>query len=651
MFIILALSLALPQDYVNLVMNEKYDEALDYCAEMIEKNKDPHGWKLEMGDIYYNKLLDFEQAEAIYRDVVENYKHKDGWAYYRLAQVLEMLEDYLNSAKMYEIVATRFRKAPLDSFALSGVERCFKKNYQDYVAVIDGYNITRLELDERTGRGSQAARPDERAILDQMVTERLIYTNAVKHDIAETKWFMESFRPMRRTLLVEEVRVAEITEKSDPTEKQMKKYYKENKDKYLLREQILGKEIIVESDSLARFLIDSLKKDITSFDTLAKQYSTAPNARNGGNLGVLYRGRKPANVDSVIFSMEVNTLSEVVPHDDKYGIYYITTHKPEQYRDYEEVVNQIESMVMAENIAREEQIFAESLKKKAKTKVFEDSIIAVLKDTTDKSADVAVAQVNGRQITWGDVVQRNEMLGPRFAKMDLSTVEKVKEMLSTIFDEEQRLELGWRKKYFLNDGYFTRFKDAVKSLMDQGLYQKIVLDAIVIDSAEVEKYYTEHIEEFKMPESALVHEISLDSKQMADKVHEEAMARPESFDSLAAVYSTTLGSGRGGEAGMVRRGTRGEEYDKVLFDLENGEISNVFSLRENNWTIIKMVEHYPEHYRSLDEARNVIESRMRRQRQTEIATEFLDKIKKEADIQILLPEPEETSDTQTDTKE
>lgn len=651
MFIILALSLALPQDYVNLVMNEKYDEALQYCAEMIEKNKGPYSWKLEMGDIYYNKLLDFGKAEEIYRDIVENYKHKDGWAYYRLAQVLEIQEDYLNSAKMYEIVATRFRKAPLDSFALSGVERCFKKNYQDYVAVVDGYNITRLELDERTGRGGQAARPDERAFLDQMITERLIYTSAVKHEIAKTEWFMDNLRPMSRSLLLEEVRVSEITEKAEPSEKQMRKYYKENKNNYLLREQITGKEIIVESDSLARFLIDSLKKDIASFDTLAKQYSTAPNARNGGNMGLLYRGRKPANVDSVIFNMEVNTLSEVLPHDDKYGIYYITTYKPEQYREYEEVVNQIESQVRAENIAQEEKALTERLKKKAKTRIFEDSIIAVLKDTTEQNADIAVAKINGRRITWGDVVQRNEMLAPRFSKMDLSTVDKVKEMLSTMFDEEQRLELGWREKYFLNDGFFKRFKDALRSLMDQGLYQKIVLEAIVIDSAEVEKYYADNMEEFKMPESALVHEISFDSKQMADKVHEEAMVRPESFDSLAAVYSTTLGSGRGGEAGIIRKGTRGEEYDKVLFGLENGEISDVFSLKGKNWIIIQMVEYYPEHYRNLDEVRNVIETRMRRQQQGEIATDFLDKIKKEADIQVLLPEPEETTDTQTDSQE
>ncbi len=642
---------ALPQDYVNLVMNEDYEAALQYCEERIQKNKDPYQWKLEMGDIYYSKLLDFQKAAEIYQGVVDKYQHKDGWAYYRLAQVLEIREDYLNSARMYEIVATRFRKAPLDSFSLSGVERCFKKNYQDYVAVIDGYNITRLELDERTGRGGQFARPDEKAVLEQMITERLIFASAVENKITETEFFKNSFNNRNRTLLLDEVRAYAVISKADPTDKQLKKYYEENKDKYVVREQVMGREIVVESDSLARVLLDSLIKDNASFDTLAKLYSTETSARNGGNMGIVYPGRKHASVDSVIFNTEVNTLTEIVRFDEKFGIYYITSHKPEHYRDFEEVKKQIEAQVRTQNIEKEEETFTKSLKKKAKIVTFNDSIIAVLKDTTGQNRGVTIAEINGRRITWGDAVQRNENMSPRFASLDLSRPDKVEELLNIIYDEDLRMELAWRNKYFLHDGYFTQFKDAMKTAMDQGLYQKVVIDAIVIDSAEVEKHYNEHIEEFKMPESARVHEILLDSKEMAEKVREEVIARPESFDSLAAEYSTAVSSVRGGETGLIRRGMMGEDYDKILFSLKIGEISKIFSVKEGTWTIIKMVEHIPEHYRSLDDVRDIIESRMKRQQQGELATGFLAKIREEADIQILLPEPEDAQQPQTESEE
>jgi peptidyl-prolyl cis-trans isomerase C len=650
MFLVFAIVLALPQDYVNLVMSGDYLEAIDYCQEMIQNNRDPYQWKLEKGDVYYGKLSDFERAAEIYQDVVDNHKHKNGWAYYRLAQVLEMKEDFLNSARMYEIVATRFRKAPLDSFSLTGVERCFKKNYQDYVASIDGYNITRLELDEKTGRGGQFARSDERAVLDGMITERLIHASAIALDVRGTDFFQDNYRMRSRLLILDEVRASEVMQASTPTEKQMKKYYKENKENYKIREQVIGKELVVESDSLATVLLDSLKKDAASFDTLAKLYSTQPTARNGGNMGVVYRGHKPESVEEALFKTEPNSLTGIVAFDSSYGIYYITSYKPKQYREFDEVKKQIEAQVKSANIQKAETALTERLKKKAKLAVHNDSIIAVLRDTTGQSENVVLAEVNRRKITWGDVKQRNEAMTPQFAKLDLTKPDKVEELINTIFDEELRLELAWREKYFLYDGYFVQLKDAIKNIMDQGLYRKVVLDAVVIDSQSVADFYQEHIEEFKMPESARVHEIISETKEAADKVYKLVKANPEAFDSLAAEYSIGPSSLRGGETGLIRRGMMGEEYDKILFSLKIGDISHVFTTKENVWTIIQMVEYYPEHYRSLDDVRHSIESRMQREQQSELATGFLTKIKEEADIQIFLPEPEEEQETEQETQ-
>jgi parvulin-like peptidyl-prolyl isomerase len=187
--------------------------------------------------------------------------------------------------------------------------------------------------------------------------------------------------------------------------------------------------------------------------------------------------------------------------------------------------------------------------------------------------------------------------------------------------------------------------------MDQALYRKVVLDAIVIDSQAVAAFYEEHLEEFKMPESARVHEILSDTKEAAVKVHELVMANPEAFDSLAVEYSIGPSSLRGGETGLIRRGMMGEKYDDILFSLKIGDISDVFSTKENVWTIIKMVEYYPEHYRSLDEVRHIIENRMRREQQGELATSFLAGIKEEADIQVFLPEPEEEPQVEPEAQE
>jgi peptidyl-prolyl cis-trans isomerase C len=641
MVLIFTLILALPQDYVNLIMDGKYQEAIEYCQDMIQKNKDPYQWKLEMGDIHYNKLLNLDEAAGIYQDVVDNYKHKNGWAYYRLAQIQEMREDFLNSARMYEIVATRFRKAPLDSFSLTGVERCFKKNYQDYVATVDGYNITRLELDERIGRGGPLGGSDEHAVLDQMITERLIHTSAIKHDVMATAFFQDNYKIRNKTLLLDEVRKVEIMQKAEPTEKQMKKYYKDHKDDYKIPEQAVGKEIIVESDSLAQALLDSLKKDIASFDTLAKLYSSGPSARNGGNMGVVYRNRRPEVIEAAIFGTEPNNLTGIVAFDNKYGIYYITSYKPEQYHEFEEVKKQTEAQVRNENIIKEEEAFIKRLRKKAKLQIYEDSIIKVAKDTTGQTGDVVVARINGRNIVWTDVLHGSEAMSPQFDKTELTRPDGVEQLIDNICEEELKLELAWREKYFLYDGYFVQLKDAMNAIMDQALYQKIVLDQIAIDSQEVVKYYEEHMEEFMAMESARISEIVLDSKKAAEEVHKLVKADPEAFDSLAVEHSTGQVGIRGGHSGYIRRGMIGGEYDNVVFALKDGEISDVFNVRDSLWTIVKMVDYTPEGYRPLDEVRSLIESRLRREQQMKLAQDFLTKIKEEADISIFLPEPEE----------
>jgi len=651
MLLFLALFLALPQEYVNLIMDGEYHGAIAYCDGMIQKNKDPYQWKLEKGDIYYTKLLDLKEATNIYQDVVDNYKHKDGWAYYRLAQALEMTEDFLNSAKMYEIVATRFRKAPLDSFSLTGVERCFKKNYQDYVATVDSYNITRLELDEKTGRGGQYGRGDERAILDQMILERLIFTSAIKHDVKSSQFFQDNYPTRSKLILLDEVRAVEVMEKIEPTEKQVQKYYKDNKETYKIREQVMGKEIVVESDSLAQFLLDSLKKDIASFDTLAKLYSVEPTARSGGNMGVIFKDRKPKPVEDAIFKTAPDSLSGIVPHDGKYGIYYITSHKPEVYRDFDEVKKQIESLVRSDNMKKAEEEFSKRLRKKAKFSIFNDSINTAITDTTEASKSIVVAVVNGRKITWADVIHSNEEMSPQFGQFDLNQPDKVEELINTIVDQSLRLELAWREKYFLYDGYFVLVKDAIRLIMDQGLYTKIVLDAVTVDSQTVAEYYQEHLEEYKVPEGARVKEIILESKEEAVKVHRMVKANPDIFDSVATAYSVAKSALRRGEAGIIRKGTMEPSYDKVLFKLKIGEISEVFTVRDNTWAILKMIEHFPEQYRTLEEVSQLIESRIRREQQAEIANNFLTKIKEEADIQIFLPEPEEQTEQETEKQE
>ncbi len=639
MQLILLLCMALPQDYVNMIMDGKFEEAISYCEEMIEKGRDVYKWKLEMGDIHLDKLQNFSEAIEIYRDLIENYKKKDGWLYYRLALALEMNEDYLNAAKSYELVATQFRKSPLDSFALSGVERCFKKNYQDFVAKIDGHTITRLELDEEIAKRSPFAKRDEKAVLDQMIIQTLIYVKAAERGVRGNDSYKEGIVEKRKSLLLEEITAVDIVKKASPTKSQMKRYYRRNKENFVIREQVRGKEIVVDSDSLASFILDSLRKSIESFDTLAKVYSTSHSGKTGGNMGVVFKGVRPKPVDEALFKAKLNELIGAISFDEKFGIYLVTEHKEKSYRSFDEVKSQIDATLKAEKIKKVEQDFVKKLKRKAKIRIYEEKL--GVSDTAQAATeDQVVAVLNGREILETAVEKRNEVQ-PQFGRVDLTQPEEFRKLLNQIIEEELKLAWAETERYYLNDGYVVKIKDATRRLMENELYKEVVVEGASVDTDEVKNYYKEHKEEFKIPETVRCQEIVVKSSDLAKELHAVLRQHPEMFDSLAREHSTKPTAQRGGDTGAIRRGMRSKEFEGIVFKLKVGSISKIFSEDDSTYTIIKLVEHNPTTYRTFEEIKSSIETNLIREKRREIATAYLDKIKQEADIEILLTEPEE----------
>jgi parvulin-like peptidyl-prolyl isomerase len=650
MSLLIALFLAMPQDYINLIIEGKYYDAIAYCDSMINKTigVESFKWQLEKGDIYFDKMSNEGTALEIYQSLIDSYppaggfwifskryKYPDlGWMYLRLAQALEMNEDYLHSAKAYETVATQFRKYPLDSFALQGVERCFKKNYQDYVAIIDGYHITRLELDEML-----ATRPrDEQAVLDDIILQRLIYANAVKENVKESDYFKDNYPLTRISILLEEVRSYDIVEKAIPTEHEMKQYYNTHKEKYKLPEEIRGKEIVIESDSLAQFLLDTLMKNIEAFDSLAREYSTVTSRSMGGNMGVVYRDKKPKPVEDVLFHAELNTLTDIIPFDDKFGIYIVTQYKPERYREYDAVKSQIEASAKDEKMKEMEKRLMNRLRLKANIKFFKMTEDSVVQDTM-----MVIATVNGRNILYPDLQRRNESQ-PFMARVNLSQPEEREKLLDKLIDEQLQIEWAERNKYYLHDGYFERLKNEITKLMSGGLYTKIVVEGTSVDSQEVIKFYDDNKENFKVLESVRCLEMIVGTKQLAQELRTTILGNPELFDSLAILHSVGPTKRRGGDTGLISKGVRPHIWDKYAFNIPIDSISPVFAIDDTTYAFVKVLEHVSEGYRSLEDMWQQIETRLLREKQRQVTNDYLKQIREDANIEIFLGKPEEESE-------
>jgi len=521
----------------------------------------------------------------------------------------------------------------------------FEKNYQDYVATVNGYNITRLELDKQLSKRMGIGARDESAVLDGMVLGRLLLENARKYEVDTTQTYMEMMRDKRKSMLLEEVYAIDVIEKAKPSEREMKKFYKNNKN-YLLREEIRGKEIVVESESLAVFILDSLKNHIESFDTLAQIYSVENSGKNKGNMGVVFKDVRPEPVDKALFKAKLNELTGIIRFDGKYGIYIVTDHKPERYREYDNVKSQIETQLKAENLKKVEEEFIKKLKKKAKITMYKGELSELIKSDTDQAA----VEINGRKIYKSDVEKKNE-LQPEYGRVDIATPEEFEKLLNTMIVDELKFEYGERNKYFLTDGYINKLITAITQACESALYRKIVVDPVTVDSQEVIDSYNEHKEELLVNEMVQCQEIVVKSKDLAAQLRELIIANPQSFDSLAREHSIANTAKRGGMTGNIRRGVKSPIFESVVFKLRNGDISKVFKTDDGNYNIIKVIEYTPEHYRTLEELWSSIDMNLRREKQMKLANDFIEKIRAEADIEIFLQKPalpEEPEPDQTD---
>jgi len=633
MTIMLAILAILPQNYMTLLLSGDFDGAVKYCEGMILKDKTP-AWKIELGDVYYYGLENYDKAADLYAGVLKAYKQKDGAVHYRYGLTLERKEDFLNAAKQYEIVATQFRKLPLDSFSLTGVERCFKKNYQDIVATINGYNITRLELDEQMAKASPFAPKDEKAILDNIILERLLYINGLKYDAQGVEYYKVTLPGIKRNLLLEEVRLALVVAKAKPTEKEMKAYYKKNKQFYKLPEEIKGKEIIVDSENLAKSILDSLTKDPTVFDSLVQRYSVAPSKGSNGNMGIVYKGTKPKEVETPLFAAKLNVLSGIIPSENKFGIYIVNQHLPDRYREYKDIKSQIEASVNAENVKNIEEKLVRDLKAKAQIEIFKDSISG---NESLLVASRAVARFNGWNITWADVDKRN-IEQPTFAKVDMGKPDDVIKVLNIMTDEMLKLDVAIRNKYFLNESYFTNLRDQERRLMEQSLYNRIVIEGVKIDSVEIAAFYKEHREDYKIWESVECQELVVKDMKLAGTLRKQVLSDPALLDTLVKQYSIAMSKLRYGKTGSLRRGTKPKTFEDIVYKLKVGDISRVFAYDDTSYAFVKLLNSTPPAYRSFEEVRPYIETNLRREKSSKVANDFLARIRAEADIKILLPE-------------
>jgi len=476
--------------------------------------------RLEIGDFLLDKRGDYAGAETAYAALAAAYpKHEQlPDVLYRLALSQELQEEYLEAAKNYETVATRYSKSPFGTDALDAIERCFRKNYQDRVAFVDSYPLTRIELDDRISRNPAAYEQYEKKqqLLDTMIDNRLLYSAAIAAGIEHDSAFAFNLGEARNRAMFQEWYERAVNARSTPTEKELRAAYKKDlAARYTTPEKVHAFQIQVPTRAEADSIRKLLSSDTTAvWDSVAKQVSTAPDKEKGGDLGLFARGSQPLPIEQAAFKLKVGDISRPIPTKDGFVIIKVTERKPKTVRTFADARNQL----------------AGDLKQQNQSRLYEQAVADLKKHGTITSDTTAIeegkdtlAVVNGIVIDTAALESRLNAIPP-FYRSQFETPEGKRRILDNLILEKLLLKEAEAEKLWLVNKVVDQVLTRRTALLIDTYKKTMSADKVVLDSAQLVAEYKATINDFKEPAKVHAREITATSRARAEELRNWAVA-------------------------------------------------------------------------------------------------------------------------------
>lgn len=172
-----------------------------------------------------------------------------------------------------------------------------------------------------------------------------------------------------------------------------------------------------------------------------------------------------------------------------------------------------------------------------------------------------------------------------------------------------------------------------------------VMFRISVSEDEIASYYQANIDQFRKGEARRVRQIFFPVDEKADKELDEeqrqkakkalaAVARNGSqFKEVAKEFSEGPAASRGGDLGFIKRGEVFPEFEKILFSLPVGKVSDMVRTRAG-YHVIKIVEERPGEVVTIDKVSGRIRNRMFAEKRLKRRREWIAELKRAAFLEV-----------------
>lgn len=282
-------------------------------------------------------------------------------------------------------------------------------------------------------------------------------------------------------------------------------------------------------------------------------------------------------------------------------------------------------------------------------KVFLMSVLLLVLSYVSSSADddTVLAKIGDKKIMMSDF---NRMVSYYDAERQRS-LEQNPIFKATIL---QRIVQGMVISKIAKDNGFDKrsdIREQIELLSNDFLaaeyLKKEVIEKITVTEDDRKLYYKTHQEEFKTPEMVRARHILIkveaaasgDDKMKAKEKAAEILARikaGEDFAKLASELSDDVGSKtKGGDLGFFPKGKMDPVFEKAVFSLQRGEISDIVETQVG-FHIVKMEEKKESVLEPYDKIKDKVKEKVLNDFRKARVDEFAEKAMKDANVELHL---------------
>ena len=385
-------------------------------------------------------------------------------------------------------------------------------------------------------------------------------------------------------------------------------------------------------------LRDSISSKSAGFEELSISCSDDPSApRNGGVLGWLQWGVTPMPFQSSVWSLGVDSLSNIIETEYGYHLVVVDSVRSSEFAEYDDdsfEYSALKSSLVSVRDLLKEASFAYDRETLEGRVVFFENQIDSLVDLVlfEKESLSSLGQTFNLYSFLNSLDSRfvlcsvdNKKFGVRWLLSSLSQIPNSRipefadsssfiDFIKIILMQKIAISDGYELEINKKPVYKKRVAVETSKLLYDSLLKKIVNSVGPPDSLRVLNYYNKHREEkYFNPERVVVRQIKVNTKTLADSLKSELTKNPNLFIDFASNFSIN----RADVGGLMDPFEAGKYnyMGEAAFSLAAGDISSPIENPDKTFSIILLEEKINKSFLPIERVYKRIESLLIKQDQ------------------------------------